>query len=344
MPVIAVLEQIVSYLLTLIGLAQFIAGKTGHAAQETSPYFIQDRVKATLDDVDNVTFGLNALHNQLVTLQTSVNSITGGSAPVTLPNPPPAGYGYAGDSTIFNAVWNGLNSPDVQTPYIFLRQVGTESLFRSGYAPFYQSGGIFAYNGPVYDEFGITGSFFPLFDTTAILPTDNLLSFIASQNPGAGTAWVNGIGSNVFISGDTGDGTVHFNTMYDDAWFQDLKASLFPLDSGGIAPVWPGFANVTLGTPVAIGLGATIPGPMNGVLVDITAVPAKAGYYDFDGTLSYRNLGGLSFVSDDGQNEFPQNLGFQQAVYCPKSMGVAASCKLRAIGGVTGTVTPWSTN
>jgi hypothetical protein len=108
--------------------------------------------------------------------------------------------------------------------------------------------------------------------------------------------------------------------------------------------VWPGLAGVTLGTPVAIAAGVTITTPMDGVLIDITAAPVKQGYFTFDTVLSYRNIGALAFQSDDGQEEFPQTLGFTSAVYCPKTMQHAAAVVFRSSVGLTGTITPFIVN
>lgn len=122
--------------------------------------------------------------------------------------------------------------------------------------------------------------------------------------------------------------------------FQAIKAGSFSTPAEGLS-LWPGLANVTLGTPVAISAGVTITAPMDGCLVEITGVPAKQGFYSFDTAVSWRNVGALAFTSDNGDEEFPQQLGFTNAVYCPKTMEHAAGLVLRATGGVTGTITPW---
>jgi hypothetical protein len=80
---------------------------------------------------------------------------------------------------------------------------------------------------------------------------------------------------------------------------------------------------------------------MDGVIIAITDEPAKAGWFTFDDVRSYRNLGAISFVSDNGDQEPPQNLGFTQEVYVPRTMVQASGVKVRAVGGVEGTVTPW---
>ena len=123
--------------------------------------------------------------------------------------------------------------------------------------------------------------------------------------------------------------------------FAAYALALFPAPNNGVAPVWPGISAVTLGTPEAIAPMLTITTPCHGVIVTLTAEPSKSSFFSFDGVNSYRNLGALSFTSDDGQQEISQSLGFTTAVYTPKSMALAAGLKLRSVGGVAGTVTPW---
>jgi hypothetical protein len=109
------------------------------------------------------------------------------------------------------------------------------------------------------------------------------------------------------------------------------------------APVWPGLAAATLGSPVSLASGVTITEPMDGVLVHITGTDPDFGhYYTYDDLRAYRNVGALVFISDDGQAEGFQPIGFTSAVYCPRSMKRAAAVKMKVGHGLTGTVTPWT--
>jgi hypothetical protein len=108
------------------------------------------------------------------------------------------------------------------------------------------------------------------------------------------------------------------------------------------APVWPGLANVTLGTPVALEDGLVVSGPLDGVLVDVTGHPSGAGKYAFGGLASWRYLGGICFRTDDGQAEWPIQMGPESGILTPRSMKRAASAVVRLNGGFTGTVTPWT--
>lgn len=111
-----------------------------------------------------------------------------------------------------------------------------------------------------------------------------------------------------------------------------------------VPPIWPGIANVTLGTPVAISAGFTVAGPLDGLLIEISYVPPLTGRYLFDGVPSYTHIGQVAFVSDNGDYEYPQNLGFQNQLVTPKLMVRAQSAVVRAKQAVTGTVTPWTIN
>ena len=108
-------------------------------------------------------------------------------------------------------------------------------------------------------------------------------------------------------------------------------------------PVWPGLANVTLGTPVALDSGVTIVTPMDGVVISITGTdPGYGYYYTFDDLRQWRTVGALTFLDDDGHAEGYQALGFVSAVYCPRSIQRAAAVKVKAGHGLAGTITPWT--
>lgn len=110
------------------------------------------------------------------------------------------------------------------------------------------------------------------------------------------------------------------------------------------APVWPGSANVTLGTPVALTNGMTITDEMDGVIVAVTTPPTRTGLYVI-GSESYDyGVGRIAFESDGGELEPWQYLGFRAALFTPKSMRRASKVHLQVLGGAEGTVTPWITS
>lgn len=107
-------------------------------------------------------------------------------------------------------------------------------------------------------------------------------------------------------------------------------------------PVWPGLAHVTMGAPQDIQGSLVVAGPMHGVCVNITSTDPGTAFFDYDVTRCWRNVGALAFATDRGDHEAFQPLGFQSAVYVPKTMAEAGSCKLHLGRGPRGTITPWT--
>lgn len=108
------------------------------------------------------------------------------------------------------------------------------------------------------------------------------------------------------------------------------------------APMWPGLSGVTIGGPIALAVGVTVEGPLHGVLIEVTGAGTHGPPFYFDGDKSHQKIGAVTFQSDRGDDEFPQLLGFEHAVYTPKAMQVAARAKLRCSADVVGTVRKWT--
>lgn len=336
------LVNLANQILTLVTGVQTILGTPAQEHSVTDVLTDTDTIITMLNDpiigLAAIKFEIQAQATGLVAV---INTLPQVGDPVVLPTTPPTGYGSPSDSDLFNAVWTGLKSPDVVTPYEFLRVVGTRTEFVTGYASLAQADANFYFSNPNYNEFGAVGSFYPVFDLALMISTDDLLSFVTTCNPDATVVWTPSTGLQVFVSGDNGDGTVNFITVWNEATFQQLKATLFPLASGVVAPVWPGLSGVTLGTPVTITSQMTITDPMDGVIVDITSVTTNKPSLAYDTELAYKFIGALAFVSDNGDVETFQPLAFTHALYCPQRMARAISVVLRVDAGVAGTVTPW---
>jgi hypothetical protein len=101
---------------------------------------------------------------------------------------------------------------------------------------------------------------------------------------------------------------------------------------------------VTLGTPTPLTLATDITAFMNGVLIEITATPPGKPTYQIGDRLATAHIGQVSFLSDNGDMEYPQNLSFANQVYVPLTMTFAAGAKVRCVPGVIGTITPWQVN
>lgn len=111
--------------------------------------------------------------------------------------------------------------------------------------------------------------------------------------------------------------------------------------AGDTAPIWPGVAGVTKGEAVAIVDDTEVAGPMDGVIIDLTTVPPGKGFWTVATHNAYKYAGYVAFVSDDGDADEQQYLGFDEAVYVPKRLKRAASCLIHCAPGIEGTATPW---
>lgn len=348
-----VLGQILTYLGTLLGLAQFIYGRAVKVAQETTDFFIQDKVIGIQGTVDNTGYGNFAIKTLIDTLTASLAADTTSiltaigtpqqtGDPVTLPTTPPTGYGNVSPDAIATAVWNFLGFDSGHQALQLLEEAAAypdQITFWNGTMPLHEFAGwevvpISQWDTPLQPEDVLL-----TLDWSTVLATDN-----------NAVDWLNRIWtSDHFIDwggGVPGVGDANGND-YLVPWlntptFQILRDQALGLGKTIVPPVWPGLAGVTLGSPVAIDTGVTITADMDGVLIDITAAPLKQGYFTFDTAISYRNVGALAFVSDNGQEEFPQTLGFTSAVYCPKTMAHAAGVVFRSSADLTGTITPFT--
>jgi hypothetical protein len=81
---------------------------------------------------------------------------------------------------------------------------------------------------------------------------------------------------------------------------------------------------------------------MDGVTVEVTSVDSNTLYYTYGGTKAYRHIGGIAFYNDVGHVEQWQALGFESAIYTPKTMARAAGFRLFTGRGAAGTITPWT--
>jgi hypothetical protein len=117
---------------------------------------------------------------------------------------------------------------------------------------------------------------------------------------------------------------------------------LAPTTATYLPPVWPGLANVTLGTPVALVDQLDVSGPLSGILTDTTVAPSGRTVYPVGAVNVYYQWGQVVFTQDNGQSEPFQWLATGQGMYLPRQMVQAASAHLRVLGSPTGTVTPFT--
>lgn len=310
-----------------------------------------------LNALDDAVFALGAgirsiqtrediiIANQASALSASiaaVNTRQPATSPVILPTTPPAGYGT--DYSLIGAeVWgypmpgSGRAAADLQDDAgitaVNLATAGVSFMDRR--SKFFRLSGTWnSLAGANSTDAG------PIFPIANILPTDTLNTFLERESFWSG--WTANDDTTQSVFQDPAHTDFLLTTTITEAEFELIRDAGALASPTNVPPVWPGVANVVLGTPVALASGLTISTPMDGVIVNISGVPPRANFYDFDGSPSYRNLGSLSFLTDDAEQEASQSLGFTSALYTPRTMFQAAGVKLRTVGGVSGTVTPWT--
>jgi len=279
----------------------------------------------------NGTYGLPAIEAELAAM-----------TPVTLPPTAPPGYGW--DPTTAPAdVWNytgtfyGSNS--AAQSLTMAAQFALRWAYNGGiqftYNPLFLTTGWLAFvDGEQYP------TFWPSVTTDSILKDDTVLSWLQREEPL--WAWASWNGGPMIAANNPGDpndpGAV---CIFDPASFEGAKRNL-GLYSTNSLPVWPGLANVILGTPVALSPALAITADMDGILVQSLTPSAPKPTTNFGGAPNYRAVGGLSFVNDDGEAEHVQALAFENQVYVPLTMAHASGVIFKCDSTVDATVTPWT--
>lgn len=350
MSVLAIVLRILSIVGTILGITQAIENKP--VSQEGHPLQIQTAVLAIANYIIDPVVGLpKVLSNQSALLTaigiaqndilTAIANLTNGTTPVSLPPTPPTGYG--GGSTAAE-VWN-YSIPAAQfTDAGFLlgmagltanKQVLIDSQIAGDVLP----GWLVGSNWPI-EQIGPDLTL-PHIAPTTILATDATPVAWANRVYPLSIAYTaDSLGRPVYPDQRSNTGYVYTIDM-DILRFSQWKAALALVAQSAGAPVWPGIANVTLGSTLALADGLNIPGPLDGVILSITAVPSPISYYPFGPLRSYVHVGGLAFVDDNGQAETVQPIGLSANVVCPKAMNRASHAFLRLQSGVVGTITPW---
>jgi hypothetical protein len=352
---LSLLYEILSILGALQGIANAILNQGKQQAVENRPYEIDTATQETLAILTDATFGNSVLRSTidtnaaLATLQYNdlvvrIGLLQTAALPVILPTVPPAGYGSPGSVDDISAgIWNDSRwfggaaaSTELERAGEYAFNVGNFHPQQVYYCPY------FTFFGPWQDPSLDGGALFtpqPLLSNA--LATDTLLTWLNREAPTY--VWTYDPTYTETVQGPTLSGSGLWVCIWTEPEFQADLAARFP-KALVVPPVWPGLANVTLGTPVALSTGLTIATPMDGAILELTSVPTVRGFYAFDGLLSYRNIGALTFVDDNSDAEYPQTLGFTEAIYCPKQMSHASAVKIRTVGGIVGTVTPFTIN
>lgn len=334
-------------------LLQSVAATLVHVAQENVPFHISTQVDIIEAQTSDSTFGLAAIQAELATFQATtatdftavLTAIAGIETHLTSGVTVDAFTGSA-PANIADAVWDAVDTLNVIQRGDELAQAYNYAQHKSAIDET-----VLTVQAPwpwmVGGTWGSSGLGNP--NPATIVPVD-VSTIIAGDL--TSYDWIFRVYDSD-LSGFLGDDGMYtvtdltesaFNWVAyipQDQWLE-LKAALGLGTASIAAPIWPGLAGVTLGTPVAISLTFTVDGPLDGVLVALTAVPTLKGHYVYDDIDQSLKIGALTFVSDNGDAEYVQALGFTNEVYVPKNMAHADSCKVRTVSGVTGTVTPFT--
>jgi hypothetical protein len=346
------LAQILTLLRQLAyAFAQQIPGFTAienvlNQGNPNSPWNIQKNlITTTVSDLENVTYGLSALHAQITDVQTAIVAL--GSPvqvgdPVTLPGSPPTGYGGGASVT---DVWNYVYGDGETSQGSYLLNAGQfpnqlqnmHAQFPMHLWPGWSVGGGWGYIG----GFLPNGDYLTAFDPATILITDTtVFGWLDREYPAHGCTPDSVGRPEIYETGSNFFWTYYIGTTE----FAEYKAAKFgaPPPALNAPPVWPGYSGVTYVGVFTLVDGLFIDQPMEGMSVVISSAPPGSAQFVFGAAVSYRYLGAVTFETDSQDRETPQNLGFDQAIYLPKSMAHSTGARFRVRPGVTGAVYPFT--
>lgn len=328
------IAQVLTGQITLMAAIKRINDQlAGNATEATAQAILTEAVSTDLV-VTNGTTGLVNAYNQARTDTASILAAIAAITPTPAAPPPTAAENAL-------AVWTrqdpnspggtGLYGDEQYEPYaraIAMNQGGAVDVAASMHFTGY------GYFGSVHAPAELNDP--PLPDWNAILASDTRLSWLTRTE--ARFTWTEDPGTHIITGFRTiGTGTVSFTFDLSEAEFRQLVG----LPSGA-APVWPGLAGVTLGTPVALADELVVTGPLQGVLVDVTVPPAGGGVWSVGSRSVFYNWGQVSFDTDGGELEAFQWLGAGLGLYMPRQMAAAAHARFRVSRAATATVTPFT--
>lgn len=352
MSVAAELIQILNDLNVITNLLNNLQGLTGGANQLNTIQTGVSQLLTAAGFIENQNIqtqfqllSLLAKVNQLeTTLQAQIGNPQQTFQPVTLPTTPPPGYGGADPSDVASAVWLYSFPPNdfvAFTPMIglwnFLQAIRDTSGIPLRFSE------RFLLQGNLFDQANYPWPSSPEINPASIVAADTDRLAWLNRVASAFTWNHDAITDTYWATFAVPNGGTIWCTLSEQEflWFRAAAGGIVP--GTNAAPVWPGLANVTLGTPVPFtSLPLTIPGPMHGIIVDITSVNQPLPHYWYGAAEAWGKLGGLTFTDDHGDAEEYQLFGFVHAVYSPRFMVEASTCEVRNISGIVGTVTPWT--
>jgi hypothetical protein len=373
--VLALLAEVISILSSISSIVSNILGLQQTTAQERKPYIIQDTVVAASLNIANPTYGLSALHAQIAAgfaaIPGQIAAALDGYSPVitwppdapswyTAPSSPPTTddiadtvWSWEGSSYRINHSQFGLSMQQQleglwQVMALQLGFQGTPLPTRPWFTlcTAYPDGVITS----GYDWDSATTFGFPAEpDWSAWVDGDTPYSFLNRTQPSFGWTLTGPGGAN--------DGRTAWKPQGDPGVFRNwLRSNFTELDGGGqprltppptitfppAPPTISTAAHMSIGASHALVDGLVITGPLHGVLVNLTTPPLGGSVWNIGSHQTYYNWGTVGFQSDHGELEPLQFLGWDQGVYKPRDMTVAAAAHFQVTRTPVGTVRPFT--
>jgi hypothetical protein len=170
-----------------------------------------------------------------------------------------------------------------------------------------------------------------------IQPTDDLITWLRRTCPDY--TW-NGDGSGENIGG-------YLTSEYEPAaphWTARLTQTewkrIYNPDRNA-APIWPGIDKVTLGTTVPAVASTVLELPMDGIIWLTTSYPPARARWGAAPYYSVYHTGRLAFITDNGDLEPFQYMGWQNSIFVSQTMRRAAGVVVFLEAGIEGAITPW---
>lgn len=367
---LALLAEILSAVLTALGILQMLRGAMGDTAQEDTLNLVETIAATGSNAVTNPISGTQAIWALLGALQTgsepSLQTITAlleALTPVTLPpDQPPDWPGQSSDSLLgwpMAEPWWGAYEQIRQVQQVWY-DTATQLLgmtqaegWPDRHGPWFALTAYAPDIGWELVKHGRPGG--PLLppvevDWTTWDGVQTLVEFLDATWPeylwdhvGPGSYQTPGI-----VWGHiTGEAAARWRCLVAEwqlPWVSGRAWSALARFTDGLPPMWPGLDRVTLGTPVELTESAIITEAMDGVLVDVTSNKPGAGHFGVDGEDYTWRAGYISFLDATGRAEPNQFLGWNSAFYLPSKMAHANGVCLVLNAILTCTVTPFTIN
>lgn len=330
MAIAAELIQILNDLQVVTGLLTNLNGLTGQNATKADISALGNQVFVQLGLIQNQIIGLAAQDRQIwadLTRQIQGLGVQTGipqqaTQPVILPDQAPATFLDNTNAGTASAIWNYSDFRGLFTAFGALYDLYNlvQGLTQSAALPTIGPAH-FVISGPIAGVAIVNWPLLALPSTDTILATDSDVGAWLNRTYPTFT-WEFVSGQEIWRARVSGPPMFEVDCTLSQSeflWFRLANSGRIP--GANAAPVWPGLANVTYGAGQSMDApNGSLGGPADGYRIVIDAVPSWAGTYSFGVTTSYRNVGAIAFVDDEGVPEFAQTLGLQTVHYLPKSM------------------------